>query len=45
MQQSFEEAFPYEETEDQLRTIQEVKIDMEKARPMDRLSLRRCWIW
>ena len=37
MQQSFEAAFPYEETEDQLRTIHEVKQDMEKARPMDRL--------
>ncbi|MGX9132865.1 transcription-repair coupling factor [Rummeliibacillus sp. JY-2-4R] len=36
-QRAFEEAFPYEETEDQLRTIQEVKIDMEKERPMDRL--------
>ncbi|GEK31023.1 transcription-repair-coupling factor [Kurthia zopfii] len=33
----FEESFPYEETEDQLRTIQEVKIDMERERPMDRL--------
>ncbi|MFJ7828464.1 transcription-repair coupling factor [Psychrobacillus sp. NPDC096623] len=37
MQQSFEAAFPYEETEDQLRTILEVKKDMEKPRPMDRL--------
>ncbi|GGA48538.1 transcription-repair coupling factor [Psychrobacillus lasiicapitis] len=37
MQQSFEAAFPYEETEDQLRTISEVKQDMERARPMDRL--------
>ncbi|HWI49997.1 MAG TPA: transcription-repair coupling factor [Rummeliibacillus sp.] len=36
-QRAFEEAFAYEETEDQLRTIQEVKIDMEKERPMDRL--------
>lgn len=33
----FEDAFPYVETEDQLRTIQEVKVDMEKERPMDRL--------
>lgn len=33
----FEEAFPYEETVDQLRTIEEVKVDMEKERPMDRL--------
>ncbi|MFB5089543.1 transcription-repair coupling factor [Psychrobacillus sp. PGGUH221] len=37
MQQSFEAAFPYEETDDQLRSIQEVKKDMEKSRPMDRL--------
>ncbi|MFF5996842.1 transcription-repair coupling factor [Lysinibacillus sp. KU-BSD001] len=34
---SFENAFPYEETEDQLRTIMEVKRDMERERPMDRL--------
>ena len=32
-----EEAFPYEETPDQLRAIEEVKADMERARPMDRL--------
>ena len=37
MQSSFEDAFPYTETEDQLRSIEEVKIDMEKIRPMDRL--------
>jgi len=37
MQREFEAAFPYEETEDQLRSIQEIKIDMEKERPMDRL--------
>lgn len=36
-QKSFEEAFPYEETEDQLRSISEVKMDMESTRPMDRL--------
>ncbi|WP_051237794.1 transcription-repair coupling factor [Lacticigenium naphthae] len=36
-QQEFEEAFPYRETEDQLRSIEEVKRDMEKAKPMDRL--------
>ena len=29
--------FPYEETEDQLRSIAEVKKDMENIRPMDRL--------
>lgn len=34
---AFEAEFPYEETEDQLRTILEVKRDMERERPMDRL--------
>jgi len=33
----FEANFPYEETEDQLRCIEEVKLDMEKPEPMDRL--------
>ncbi|MDX1807493.1 MAG: transcription-repair coupling factor [Paenisporosarcina sp.] len=37
MQQSFESAFRYEETDDQLRSIEEVKKDMERERPMDRL--------
>ncbi|GEL78256.1 transcription-repair coupling factor [Tenuibacillus multivorans] len=37
MQRDFEAAFPYEETEDQLRCIEEIKADMEKERPMDRL--------
>ena len=32
-----EEGFPYEETPDQSRAIAEVKEDMERARPMDRL--------
>ncbi|MHB1043318.1 MAG: transcription-repair coupling factor [Eubacteriales bacterium] len=36
-QREFEDAFPYEETPDQLRAVEEVKADMEKARPMDRL--------
>ncbi|HHV61937.1 MAG TPA: transcription-repair coupling factor [Firmicutes bacterium] len=36
-QKEFEDAFPYEETPDQWRAIQEVKRDMEKPRPMDRL--------
>jgi transcription-repair coupling factor (superfamily II helicase) len=33
----FEAAFPYEETPDQLRCIDEVKADMESPKPMDRL--------
>ncbi|KAA6443759.1 transcription-repair coupling factor [Bacillus swezeyi] len=37
MQREFEAAFPYQETEDQLRSIHEIKKDMEKERPMDRL--------
>lgn len=36
-QHEFEEAFPYEETPDQLRAVEDVKRDMERARPMDRL--------
>ncbi len=36
-QNQFEEAFPYEETEDQLRCITEVKKDMESDLAMDRL--------
>ena len=36
-QREFEESFPYAETEDQLKCIAEIKADMEKPRPMDRL--------
>ncbi len=36
-QQELEDAFPYTETPDQLSAIQEVKVDMEKPVPMDRL--------
>lgn len=36
-QRELEEAFPYVETPDQLVTIDEVKADMEKPVPMDRL--------
>ncbi len=36
-QKELEEAFPYIETPDQLTTINEVKADMEKPIPMDRL--------
>ena len=36
-QREFEDAFDYEETDDQLRAIAEIKADMERARPMDRL--------
>jgi len=36
-QRELEDAFPYHETPDQLAAIEEVKADMEKAVPMDRL--------
>ena len=36
-QNQFEEAFPYDETDDQIRCIEEVKKDMESDLPMDRL--------
>ena len=36
-QREFEESFEYTETEDQLRCVQEVKRDMERPVPMDRL--------
>ena len=36
-QSELEESFPFEETADQQRTIEEVKADMESVKPMDRL--------
>ena len=36
-QQDFESAFPYQETDDQLRCVREIKADMERDIPMDRL--------
>ncbi|MGO1507042.1 MAG: transcription-repair coupling factor [Microbacterium sp.] len=36
-QRELEEAFPFAETPDQLQTIDEIKADMERAIPMDRL--------
>ena len=36
-QSQFEDEFIYEETDDQLRCIEEIKRDMERERPMDRL--------
>ena len=36
-QEQFEASFPYQETDDQLRCIDEVKEDMELDKPMDRL--------
>ncbi|MGE3316948.1 MAG: transcription-repair coupling factor, partial [Planctomycetaceae bacterium] len=37
LQQEFEASFPYTETKDQLDAIADVKDDMQKSRPMDRL--------
>lgn len=37
LQNDFERRFPYDETEDQLRCIDEIKRDMERDVPMDRL--------
>ncbi|MBQ8515135.1 MAG: transcription-repair coupling factor [Ruminococcus sp.] len=37
IQRDFEQRFPYMETDDQLAAIEEIKQDMEKPRPMDRL--------
>lgn len=37
MQREFEAGFPFEETPDQLQAIEEIKRDMEKPIPMDRL--------
>jgi transcription-repair coupling factor (superfamily II helicase) len=36
-QTMFEASFPFEETEDQLRCVEEIKADMESSHPMDRL--------
>lgn len=36
-QRDLEDSFPYQETPDQLRAVDEVKTDMEMAKPMDRL--------
>ncbi len=33
----FENSFPFQATEDQLRCIEEIKVDLQKPRPMDRL--------
>lgn len=37
LQKEFEDAFPYQETEDQLKAIKEVKMDMESDKIMDRI--------
>lgn len=37
VQRDFEQRFPYIETDDQLTAIEEIKLDMQRPRPMDRL--------
>ncbi len=37
MQRAFERAFPYKDTPDQVKTMEEIKKDMISPRPMDRL--------
>lgn len=36
-QRDFEASFPYDETDDQLKSVEEIKADMESGKPMDRL--------
>ncbi|MDR0898776.1 MAG: DEAD/DEAH box helicase, partial [Lactobacillaceae bacterium] len=36
-QRNFDDDFPYAETDDQIQSIREIKADMEKEKPMDRL--------
>ncbi|WP_173234352.1 transcription-repair coupling factor [Streptococcus sp. 544] len=36
-QDAFDDAFPYVETDDQLRSVEEIKRDMQASQPMDRL--------
>ena len=43
-QKEFEAEFEYEETPDQLSTIEAVKADMESPRPMDRAGMRGRWL-
>lgn len=37
LQEEFDQAFEYEATEDQLKATEEIKAEMEKAKPMDHL--------
>jgi transcription-repair coupling factor (superfamily II helicase) len=37
LQQEFEASFPYVETDDQVRAIEDTKVDLERSQPMDRL--------
>src|SRR5699024_12347625 len=37
LQEEFEHAVAYQETDDQLKCVEEIKADMEQIRPMDRI--------
>ena len=41
----FADSFEYEETEDQLKTIEEVENDLENDKPADRSHLWGCRLW
>ena len=44
-QATFEGAFPFTETPDQLTAIEATKHDMEAAQADGSLNLRGCWLW
>ena len=44
-QKEFEDSFEFTETDDQLRSIEEVKKDMESEKPMDRLLCGDVGYW
>ena len=44
LQHELEASFMYEDTPDQEKATKDVKTDMEKESPMDRL-ICGCWIW
>lgn len=44
-QEKFEKEFPYEPTPGQIKAISDVKKDMEKKVPMDRLIVWDVWFW
>ena len=44
-QHAFDDAFPYVETDDQLRSVEEIKRDMQASQPMDRLLVGDVGFW
>lgn len=43
--ESFQKAFPYEYTDDQLKAIEEILFDMQQETLMDRLLVGDVWFW